>query len=119
MLVRLNLKVLLLKRIQMPLKKLNEEVLPSVIKKTKKVPVQFKNFWEKGLTAGKLKKMIADIPDNTILLKEGMDHTYDLVSVKFITALFDSQEEIINEDFGEEVTPQSKYGKRKEVILIT
>ncbi len=103
------------------LKKINEEILPTVRKKTKKVLGQetYKNFWESGLTIGKLKKSIADIPDNTPIVKEAPDHTYDSVNIKFMTALFDKSSNCINEDFGEDITPESIFGKRKEVILIS
>ena len=103
------------------LKKINEELLPTVIKKTKKFQWQgsYKNFWESGLTVGKLRKLIKNVPDDVLVVQQSIDHTYDTVNLKFITALFDSNENTINEDYGEDITPQPKFGKRKEVILIT
>lgn len=103
------------------LKKINEELLPIVKKKTKRVWGQgsYKNFWETGLTAGKLKKLLKDVPDDIPIVQQSVDHTYDSVNIKFMTALFDCEENTINEDYGEDITPQSKFGRRKEVILIT
>lgn len=103
----------------MAVKRINDEILPMVLKKTKRVPAVPRNFWETGLTVGKLKKLIEDVPDNVPIVQQGMDHTYEPVVIKFMTALFDCEDRTINEDFGEDITPQSKFGKRKEVIVIT
>lgn len=99
-------------------KRLNEDVLPQVNKKIKKVPVVPKKLWELGLTKKRLLKLLENVPDDTPIITPGFDHSYDHLSAKISTALFDNNKEIINEDFGEDATPESKYGKRKEVIIL-
>jgi hypothetical protein len=99
-------------------KRLNEEIIPKVLSKTKKVPFRYQEFWERGMTVGKLKELINDLPDNMPAIGIGTDHTYELISIKISTALFDSKEQVINEDHGENLTPEAKYGKRKEVLII-
>lgn len=99
-------------------KKINEENLVMVNKKLKKLPLVPKKLWELGLTKGKLMEALADLSDDTPIILPDMDHTYSSVSIRLSTALFDSKNEIINEDFGEDLTPESKYGVRKEVIVL-
>lgn len=98
----------------MSVKKINEEIIPRVISTAKKVPSKPKPL---GLTLADFKKMIKDLPDDTILVCPGMDHSFTVPEVKKSTALFTSKE--ITEDYGEELTPESVYGKRKQVLIIS
>lgn len=102
----------------MSVKKMNEENLIIVKKKIKKVPMKKKPLWELALTKGKLLELIRDLPDNTPIVTPSFDHCYDVIfGAGLNTALFNING--ITEDYGEELTPQDKYGIRKQVIIIS
>lgn len=99
-------------------KKINEENLVLVNKKVKKCPAKPKKLWDLGLTKARLIKLINEFPDDIPIIAPGMDHTYEHLSIQASTALFDCKNNIINEDFGEGLTPEDKYGVRKNVIIL-
>lgn len=69
------------------------------------------------MTIKELKEQLAGIPDEAKIVVPGNDHTYRLAVVDLTTALFDGR--WWNEDFGEDTTPESEYGKRLPVLLIS
>lgn len=69
------------------------------------------------MTVGQLKKLLAELPDNTPVLVPAPDHSYrDRVSAGAITALY--AVEGWSEDHGEDVTPEAEYGKRYTVFVV-
>lgn len=100
----------------MSVKKMNEELTPQVLPKLKKYPIKKEEPWKKGLTVGKLKKMLATYHNDVPIVMPGLDHSYEYVTVSESSALFSGAE--ITEDYGEDSTPEAKYGKRLKVIVI-
>jgi len=100
-------------------KKINEENVVSALKKVKRVPSKPTPLWTQGLTVGKLKELIKDLNDDTAVLVKSSDfiyeHTFNLTDAKVSTAMFSKKE--ICEDYGD-LTPESEFGKRKEVVII-
>ena len=66
-------------------------------------------------TVGKLRKLIENVPDDTIVLTHGYDHSYDSVDIRLSTSLFDG---VYEEDFGEQFTPETEDKKRVQILLI-
>lgn len=63
------------------------------------------------------KELLAGMPDDYHIVIPTQDHEYRHVNEIYkTTALFDGR--VINEDCGEEHTPQSEYGSRETVIVI-
>ena len=68
------------------------------------------------MTAKELREILATVPDDTPILMPAPDHSYGETSAEVGTALLD--EGVWTEDYGEETTPESEYGKRLQVIII-
>ncbi len=66
-------------------------------------------------TVGELKKLIENIPDNTVILSPADDHNFDRVGLSIGTALYGSH--IWTEDHGE-ATPEKEFGKRYDVLIV-
>ena len=65
-----------------------------------------------------LKKIIADAPDDVMVVVPAADHSYRAAGVELGTALF-SMDHGITEDHGEESTPEAQYGERRPALIIT
>lgn len=76
-------------------------------------------FKRRGIvTARDLKNFLAgtDIPDDAILVVSSDEHSYRKVKPELSTA-FDDGSDRLDEDFGEDTTPEAEYGKRVNIIL--
>jgi hypothetical protein len=65
-----------------------------------------------------LKRFLDQIPDSAQVVVPGFDHTYVETHARFETALVSPETGILIEDFGEEITPWKKHGRRVEVVII-
>lgn len=54
----------------------------------------------------------------TVILVPGDDHSYRHCRAVVCTCLYDKSNGRINEDHGEDVTPEANYGKRLPAIII-
>ena len=68
------------------------------------------------MNVGKLKKLLENVPDNTVVLIPGIDHDYYEASGEFTTALKNNR--TWNEDWGDNNTPEIEYGKRLPAFVI-
>ncbi len=68
------------------------------------------------MTLGQFLKRYANHDPNTVLVTPGSDHSYDEACVSVTTALNDGH--AWTEDYGEDQTPESEYGRRRNVIVI-
>lgn len=64
-----------------------------------------------------LKHLIESLPDKSEVVVYSKDHEYGKAKAKKTTALFSNN--VITEDYGEKITPESLYGKRQVVLLIS
>lgn len=64
-----------------------------------------------------LMSLLSLVPENTPVLIMGHDHTYDDTWAADTTAL-EERKGIFIEDGGEDLTPESKFGKRTRIISI-
>jgi len=64
-----------------------------------------------------LKKLIDGLSDDTEILTSGRDHSYREPHIEVISAL-EERGGTWTEDYGEEVTPEAEYGKRKIVLFV-
>jgi hypothetical protein len=72
------------------------------------------------MNVAQLKKLLAEAPDNALIVIPGSDHSYRLATPEVTTALHDGetgQHMTMTEDFGEEITPESQCGHRINVVL--
>ena len=68
--------------------------------------------------AGDLKKILADVPDNTPVIGHMYDHTYSPAQLVFATALYEGNLSW-GQDGGEGSTPEGPhYGKRMPVLIV-
>ena len=67
-------------------------------------------------TVAQLRKIIANAPNNAIVVITASDHSYAFGHPELTTALHDGSE--MNEDFGDDLTPEGECGKRIDVLLI-
>ena len=65
----------------------------------------------------RLKQLIANAPDDALVLVPTCDHSYRVADIVLGTALRDKHE--WTEDFGEESTPEAEYGKRHPALIVT
>lgn len=70
----------------------------------------------KVLKVSALKALLATAPADAIIVIPSMDHVYKTATAEVTTALHDGED--FSEDFGEDLTPESHYGKRVNVVLI-
>ena len=70
------------------------------------------------MTVGHLRKLIEKLPDETRVLQPASDHSYGPVIGEVGTALLDPESRTWTEDFGEDMTPESEYGKRFDVLIL-
>ena len=56
------------------------------------------------------------MPDDVEIVVSAQNHEYRKATAQIGYGLFDAG--TITEDFGEEETPESEYGERKQVIII-
>lgn len=71
-----------------------------------------------SLTKQTLIKALQDLPEDTEILIVGMDHSLFRPTCFVTTALQDKRSGEFIEDFGEESTPEAKWGKRRKVVVI-
>lgn len=69
------------------------------------------------MNAKALKKLLKDVPDNTIILVPGSDHSYRRVMLFYGTALQEDRG-TYTEDYGESVTPEAECGKRIQALIV-
>lgn len=69
------------------------------------------------MNAGDLKKLLADVPDDTPVIGRENDHTYYPVWITLATALREGPGQW-GEDFGEDLTPEDKFGERVPVLIV-
>jgi hypothetical protein len=62
-------------------------------------------------------KLLADAPDDAILLVGGDDHSLRECRLVVGTALQEARNQW-TEDHGEDVTPEAEYGKRINAIIV-
>jgi hypothetical protein len=66
----------------------------------------------------KFRELTENLSGNTEILTPSRDHSYREVCFDITTVLYRKELHIWSEDYGEEDTPEKKYGKRMEVIVI-
>ena len=64
-----------------------------------------------------LKHLLESLPDKSEIVVHGKDHEYCKARAEKRTALFSNN--VITEDYGEQITSESLYGKRQVVLLIS
>lgn len=70
------------------------------------------------MNVGQLRKVIADLSDDTIILRSGQDHSQFTPRISAGTTLFDSESRTYTEDFGEQYSPEAEYGKRITALIV-
>lgn len=70
------------------------------------------------MTLREFRELTADLPEDYQILRPNREHGYDEVDLVITTALHDSQTGVWTEDFGDDYTPESTYGRRKEILEI-
>jgi len=71
----------------------------------------------KPFTVKQLRELIAKAPDNAVVVTSAFDRGYTFARPELTTALHTGGDGMA-EDFGEDTTPESEYGKRIPVLLI-
>lgn len=69
------------------------------------------------MRASSLKKLLATVSDDALIVLPSADHTYRKAQAQRTTALVDPM--VISEDLGEDITPEAEYGQRVEVLVIS
>lgn len=64
-----------------------------------------------------LKKLLENAPDDAPVMVPGYDHGYREVHCQMTTGLMEGRNQW-TEDYGEETTPEAKYGKRLPILLV-
>ena len=72
----------------------------------------------KALKVKALRALLADAPDDAVVMVPAHDHAYRLADVEVTTALQENRYSW-TEDHGEEMTPEAEYGRRIPIILVT
>lgn len=74
--------------------------------------------WMKGhMKVKQLKELLVSVPDEAEVVVPAQDHEYRRAhAINKTTALF--QGSTINEDHGEDSTPESEFGKRQIVLVV-
>jgi hypothetical protein len=80
------------------------------------LPLLYQNIKESVMNLGDFRKQTANLPDDTPLLVSGPDHSYEDVKATSTTALLHKKD--WSEDYGEDMSPEKEFGKRKPVIII-
>lgn len=74
------------------------------------------------MTVKDLKLMLQQVPDTAIVVVFAPDHEFREACAEMTTGLLSNERRgrcaIFTEDFGEDKTPESVWGKRTTVILI-
>lgn len=70
-----------------------------------------------AVDVAKLRELIDEIDDGALLVVPSFDHSYRSPLIYNGTALLEENGNL-TEDFGEEMTPESEYGKRIKVLII-
>jgi hypothetical protein len=68
------------------------------------------------MNIGDLKKLIADMDDEIIIVHPGNDHSMRIIDCSVGTVLQESRYKY-TEDFGEVDTPEAMYGKRIPALI--
>jgi hypothetical protein len=75
------------------------------------------------VTAGDLKKLLSEVPDDALVAVPAPDHEYRAAHAEHTTALkqaFPSNRGYwLTEDHGEELTPEKSFGKRIPVLVFS
>lgn len=64
-----------------------------------------------------LKKLLENAPDDALVMVPADDHGYREANCQLTTGLMESRNQW-TEDFGEDTTPESEYGKRLPILLV-
>lgn len=70
------------------------------------------------MNVGALRKLMEGLPDDAPVLTTGSDHSYRAVEAEATTALQDEQHGDWTEDYGEDVTSEKEFGKRRKVLIV-
>lgn len=65
---------------------------------------------------GELRRLIEGVPDNVPLVSSAYDHEYRGANADLRTAL--KGKGTLTEDHGEEITPESEWGERVQVLFV-
>lgn len=69
------------------------------------------------MKAKDLIELLKTVPPDALIVRSVSDHDYQPVSAEVSTAL-DQGDDVLTEDYGEDITPESEYGKRINIVLI-
>lgn len=72
----------------------------------------------RNATVGQLKKLLQDVPDDTLVVVPASDHSYREVSASVTTAILDARYDHLSEDFGGGYEPEHDDWKRINVVLV-
>lgn len=70
------------------------------------------------MKAKDLKKILATVDDDAVLVRAAGDHSYCECGLHLATGLYDGYEDAWTEDHGESITPEADYGKRLPVLIV-
>lgn len=65
-----------------------------------------------------LKKLLEGAPDDATVVLHADDHEYRVAHCSLTTALKDFYRDIWHQDFGESITSELDYGKRRNVLIV-
>lgn len=72
----------------------------------------------KKITVADLKQLIDGYSDDAVVVVPSIDHEYNEANVYQTTALYDERIGVWSEDHGPALTPESEFGKRKNVVVV-
>lgn len=70
------------------------------------------------MTVGEAQQLLEGYPDDAVLVVPASDHEYREATMEQTTALYDETIGVWTEDHGNALTPESEFGKRKNVVVI-
>lgn len=68
------------------------------------------------MKAKQLKKLLETVDDEVDIVAEGFDHSFRILTATHGSALY-INDSTLHADYGEDVTPEHLYGKRKDVVI--
>lgn len=69
------------------------------------------------MTVKELKVLMANVPDEAVIVMPAYDHNYRVPRVFESSALFCSESGIWSQDYGDDVMPEEEFGKRVPVLV--
>lgn len=70
------------------------------------------------MKVAKLLELLNAADPNAELVAEGFDHTLRPMTAVLATALYANHHGLIYPDYGEDVTAEVSYGKRRQVVIV-